>query len=152
MNLISDEAFEAVQEVAKNNAKVMMSSEGKPKMKLDELSFEAYMRWMDSQGYRTGYSYRVPELFTSQSKKFPESMVPPHTTSERMNPYQTLYEMKGPSMSRGNTHRNRFKWLNNPVQATQYKKEFVEKQKPQIQVCLSSKFLNNFFIDNFSTF
>ena len=134
MTLISDEAFEAVQEIARNNAKVMMSSDGKPKMKLDELNFEAHMRWMDSQGYRTGYVYKIPDLFTSQSKKFPESMVPPLASTDRMNPYQTLYEMKGPSMSRGNTHRNRFKWLNNPVQGTQYKKEFVEKQKPEMQV------------------
>jgi hypothetical protein len=41
-------------------------------------------------------------------------------------------------MSRGNTHRNRFKWLNNPTQGTKYNKEFVEQETPQIEVCFSS--------------
>ena len=137
LNLLSDEEFAAVQDVVKNEKKISMAaSDQKPKLNLNELTFEAYMRWMDAQGYRTGYTYKVPDLFTSQAKTFPESMVPPQTTSDRVNPYQALYELKGPSMSRGNTHRNRFNWLNNPVQATQYKKEFLEKNKPQLKVCI----------------
>ena len=130
LNIVSEEAFQQVQEIRKNNSKVNVTAEGKPQMSLADLTFEAYMRWMDSQGYRTGYAYRVPDLFTSpQKKKIPASQIPPHMSPEQINPYQALYDLKGPSMSRGNTHRNRFKWLNNPVQSTQYKKEFVQKQQ-----------------------
>ncbi|XP_066931002.1 alpha-adducin-like [Clytia hemisphaerica] len=134
LNIVSEEAFQQVQDIQRNNCKINVTAEGKPQMSLADLTFEAYMRWMDSQGYRTGYAYRVPDLFTSpQKKKIPASQIPPHMSPEQINPYQALYDLKGPSMSRGNTHRNRFKWLNNPVQSTQYKKEFIQKQQPQIE-------------------
>ena len=88
------------------------------------------------QGYRTGYAYRNPELFLSnEAKKFPKSQGPPDVTSDRANPYQVYFDTKGPSMSRGNTHHSRFKWLNNPTQGTKYSKEFVEHETPQIEVC-----------------
>lgn len=134
LNIISDEAFEQVQEIVRNNSKVNIASEGKPQLGLDEITFEAYMRWMDSQGYRTGYAYRMPDLFiSSQVKKFPESQIPPQVTSDRVNPYQAYYDSPAASYGRGNTYLNRAKWLmNNPKQGTQYKKEYVEKEKPQL--------------------
>ena len=49
LNIISNEAFEQVQEIVRNNNKVNIASEGKPQLGLDEITFEAYMRWMDSQ-------------------------------------------------------------------------------------------------------
>lgn len=100
------------------------------------------------QGYRTGYLYRMPDVFISgsPSKKIPESRVPPQVSSDRI-PYQVYYEQQqqqaaapgmfgAPSMGRGNTHRNRLKWLNNPVQGTRYAKQEKEYQRPQLEVCL----------------
>lgn len=92
--------------------------------------------------------YRMPDVFNSGSptKKIPESMVPPQVSSDRI-PYQVYYDQQqgaapgmfgAPSMGRGNTHRNRLKWLNNPVQGTRYEKIEKEHQRPQLEVCSST--------------
>lgn len=73
----------------------------------------------------------MPDVFISGNvKKHPESRIPPQVTSDRETPHQIYYDYqenaavkRGQSMGRGNTHRNRFKWLNSPVQGTQYVKE-----------------------------
>ena len=49
LNIISDEAFEQVQELRKNNSKIFIGKGGNPQTGVSELMFEAYMRWMDAQ-------------------------------------------------------------------------------------------------------
>ena len=49
LNIISDEAYDQVQETMKQAANKIIAGEGKPRMALSEYHFEAYMRWLDSQ-------------------------------------------------------------------------------------------------------
>lgn len=142
LNIISDEAYNQVQNIMQTGCKEINKTEdGKQRMTLSEYYFEAYMRWLDSQGYRTGYAYHMPDVFVSgkPSKKIPESRIPPQTTSDRDLPYQVYYDHqknieRHRSMGRGNTHLNRVKWLNKPVQGTQYIKEEKEKNIPEDDV------------------
>jgi hypothetical protein len=47
--IISDEAFEQVQELMRSQSNIFITQEGKSQIGKNELNFEAYMRWMDSQ-------------------------------------------------------------------------------------------------------
>ena len=87
------------------------------------------------QGYKTGYVYRNPEIFQGETKPDREVTTPATvTTSRAKNPYYTPEIEREPmrrahSTGRANTYRNRMKWLNTPVKATDYKKE---KEKAEI--------------------
>jgi len=139
LNIISEEAYQQVQECLASVSSVTKNIDSK--VTLAQYYFESQMRWLDSQGYRTGYVYHMPDVFISGNvKKHPESRIPPQVTSDRETPHQIYYDYqensavkRGQSMGRGNTHRNRFKWLNSPVQGTQYVKEErkpIEKEEP----------------------
>ena len=72
----------------------------------------------------------MPDIFISgkPAKKMPDSCLPPQATSDRDMPYHVYYDFqesktRSPSLGMGNTHRNKMKWLNSPVLATQYVKE-----------------------------
>ena len=74
--------------------------------------------------------YRIPDIFISGNiRKQPEARIPPQVISDQ--PHQAYFDYhnedhlrKGiASMGRGNTHRNRYKWLSSPVQGTQYIQE-----------------------------
>jgi hypothetical protein len=153
LNIISDEAFTQVQMVYANQSSIKMGTDDK--MSLSEYYFEAYMRWMDAQGYRTGYPYHIPDVFLSAKKRtMPESMVPPQVTSDRdyITPFHSYaeYTQSSParrahSIGKGNTYRNRVKWLNSPVQGTVYCREDTPKTKSVLEVgkpTLSSNELN----------
>lgn len=50
LNIISDAAFDQVQELLKNSSKISMGKQdGTKKLTVYEYSFEAWMRWLDSQ-------------------------------------------------------------------------------------------------------
>ncbi|XP_020895547.1 alpha-adducin [Exaiptasia diaphana] len=95
--------------------------------KRGELQFEAYMRMLDSRGYRTGYVYRNPDVFVGDKPKARDVTSPATTTSTRAQLFFTPDSDKQPNRShstgRANTYRNRVKWLNTPVKATEYKKD-----------------------------
>ena len=83
------------------------------------------------QGYRTGYPYRIPDVFTPVAhEKVPESQVMPiiPSYSLKKSGYGGGYQESSPIKSshgfgRSSLHKNKLKWLNAPVLGTQYKKE-----------------------------
>ena len=78
-------------------------------------------------------------FISAQRKKYPECRVPPQATSDRDTPYQAYFDFQNNPVRRGysaggtNTHRNKVKWLNKPVQGMQYTKE--ERQEVLIIFC-----------------
>lgn len=79
------------------------------------------------QGYRTGYVYKNPDIFVGGKSKARDVTSPATTTSTRAQLFFTPDSDKQPNRShstgRANTYRNRVKWLNTPVKATEYKKD-----------------------------
>ncbi|XP_047128272.1 alpha-adducin isoform X1 [Hydra vulgaris] len=130
LNIISEEAYEKVQKIMEEKGRSIFYGEGRCQIPLDECFFEAHMRLLDSQGYRTGYTYHMPDVFISgkSSKKMPDCCLPPQATSDREMPYHVYYDFcetksRSPSLGMGNSYQNKMKWLNSPVLATQYVKE-----------------------------
>ncbi|XP_028391050.1 alpha-adducin-like isoform X2 [Dendronephthya gigantea] len=107
--------------------------------------FEAWMRMLDAQGYRTGYVYRQPDIYnrTVQQPKC-EARSPATMTSYR---YEMLHgdnqttpaSRRARSQGKGNTYKNRAKWLNSPVKATEYRKEFIHDSHTEPAILKDSK-------------
>lgn len=71
--------------------------------------------------------YKNPEIFIGDKHKARDVTSPATTTSTRAQLFFTPDSEKQPQRShstgRANTYRNRVKWLNTPVKATEYKKD-----------------------------
>lgn len=127
-NLIKcdDFAKEQVQETTKACGGGVDSSG--IKWRVGELEFEAWMRLLDSMGYKTGYVYRNPEVFHGEKPAEREVTTPSTVSSTRAKMFYTPEIERQPvrrahSTGRANTYRNRVKWLNTPVKSTEYKKD-----------------------------
>ncbi|KAK3739817.1 hypothetical protein QZH41_009063 [Actinostola sp. cb2023] len=125
-----DNLLKIGEEIRKQDTNIhesQVSNLSKQQWKCGELQFEAYMRMLDSRGYRTGYVYRNPEIFVGEKPKAREVTSPATTTSTRAQLFFTPDGDNQPKRShstgRANTYRNRVKWLNTPVKATEYKKD-----------------------------
>lgn len=121
-----DLAKEQVMETVKSGGGGVDS--GQIKWKKGELEFEAWMRLLDSMGYKTGYVYRNPEIFQGEKPAEREVTTPSTVSSTRAKMFYTPEIERNPvrrahSTGRANTYRNRVKWLNTPVKSTEYKKE-----------------------------
>lgn len=134
-NLIKCEDFakEQVKETAQSGGGGVDSSE--LKWKPGEMEFEAYMRLLDSMGYKTGYVYKNPEVFHGEKPAEREVTTPSTVSSTRAKMYYTPEIERGQirrahSTGRANTYRNRVKWLNTPVKSTEYKKD---KEKVELE-------------------
>ncbi|XP_020623706.1 alpha-adducin-like [Orbicella faveolata] len=134
-NLIKCEDFarDQVKETTQEGGGGVNSSE--MKWKRGEMEFEAYMRLLDSMGYKSGYIYRNPELFHGEKPAEREVTTPSTVSSTRAKLYYTpeierTSVRRAHSTGRANTYRNRVKWLNTPVKSTEYKKD---KEKVELE-------------------
>lgn len=134
-NLIKcdDFAREQVNETVQEGGGGVDSSE--IKWKKGEMEFEAWMRLLDSMGYKTGFVYRNPEVFHGEKPVEREVTTPSTVSSTRAKMFYTPEIERGPirrahSTGRANTYRNRVKWLNTPVKSTEYKKD---KEKVELE-------------------
>lgn len=107
--------------------------------------FEAWMRMLDAQGHRTGYVYHQPDIYnkTVQQPKS-EARSPATMTSYRYEMLhggdnQTTPARRARSQGKGNTYKNRAKWLNSPVKATEYRKEFIQDSHTEPAILKDSK-------------
>ncbi|XP_078355962.1 gamma-adducin-like [Oculina patagonica] len=134
-NLIKCEDFarEQVNETVQEGGGGVNS--GEMKWKRGEMEFEAWMRLLDSMGYKTGYVYRNPEVFHGEKPPEREVTTPSTVSSTRAKMFYTPEIERMPvrrahSTGRANTYRNRVKWLNTPVKSTEYKKD---KEKVELE-------------------
>lgn len=121
-----ESAIEQVVETANTGGGGVDS--GKLKWKRGEMEFEAWMRLLDSMGYKTGYVFKNPEIFHSEKPAEREVTTPSTVSSTRAKMFYTPEIERNPvrrahSTGRANTYRNRVKWLNTPVKSTEYKKD-----------------------------
>ncbi|KAK2572413.1 Gamma-adducin [Acropora cervicornis] len=120
---------------------------GKLKWKRGEMEFEAWMRLLDSMGYKTGYVFKNPEIFHSEKPAEREVTTPSTVSSTRAKMFYTPEIERNPvrrahSTGRANTYRNRVKWLNTPVKSTEYKKDKekveLDSDEPQEEVVVKT--------------
>ena len=96
------------------------------------------------QGHRTGYVYQNPDLFnrTIQEPKS-EARSPATMSSVRFDMLygdnQTTPSRRAHSRGKGNTYKNRAKWLNTPVKATEYKKEIIQDSHSEPSILKDSR-------------
>lgn len=106
--------------------------------------FEAWMRMLDAQGHRTGYVYHQPDIYnrTVQQPKS-EARSPATMTSYRYEilhgDNKTIPARRARSQGKGNTYKNRAKWLNSPVKGTEYRKEFITDSHTEPAILKDSK-------------
>ncbi|XP_055344345.1 alpha-adducin-like [Paramacrobiotus metropolitanus] len=72
LTMMSEEARKQAHQIASRGGAGVDSAsrgEGRRQWKIGELEFEAWMRWLDGMGYKTGYVYRSPLVRADQSGK-----------------------------------------------------------------------------------
>ena len=97
-----------------------------------------------AQGLKTGYVYHTPDIYnrTVQQPKS-DARSPATMTSYRYEMLhgdnQTTPSRRARSQGKGNTYKNRAKWLNSPVKGTEYRKEFIQDSHTEPAILKDSK-------------
>lgn len=131
--LMSDEAIARTQDVVKHSAVVGKDGDGQAeqadsgtrrKMNVKEMDFEAQMRMLDNQGYRTGYVYKHPLTRREERVKY-DVEEPPTVTSVQSNYFdQEKWLSPLRKLVDGKKTHDRIAWVNSPN--VYQKKEILE--------------------------
>lgn len=87
-----------------------------------------------TQGYKTAYNYRNPDIFKSAKEPTPSK------SPTKIPPVRRLVDQdtdgvpvrRAKSLGRANEYKNRAKWLKSPVKSTQFKQQIPEPEMTEL--------------------